>query len=205
MTTLVVRSLRPDDAAAAAALHVSAFRGFFLAQLGVRFMRSFYRGYARVPGGVGVVALSGDRLIGVVVGTTRPEGFFRALLKRELLGFVVASAAAFLRDPRVAPRLIRAVAYRGEVPGDVDGALLSSICVDPTTGQSGVGTALVEAWELQVRGTGATAAYLTTDAVGNERVNAFYRSRGWQLAGRFTTHEGRDMHCYIRDLSEGAS
>jgi ribosomal protein S18 acetylase RimI-like enzyme len=205
VTALVVRDLRLEDAPAAATLHLRAFRGFFLAELGERFMRSFYRGYAQVPGGVGAVAFSGDKLVGVIVGTTVPARFFRSLLKQELLGLLIASCIAVLRHPRVATRLVKAVVYRGKVPVQVDGALLSSICVDPQAGPSGVGSTLIAAWEDRVRALGVSSAYLTTDALENDVVNAFYRKRGWHFAGSFSTPEGREMNCYTRDLGEGAA
>ncbi|WP_434743554.1 GNAT family N-acetyltransferase [Micromonospora sp. SH-82] len=191
--------LTAADVRAAAALHVRAFDRFFLSSLGEPFLREFYTGFVQDPDAVTAVARDPDgRLVGTVVGTVAPGMFFRRLLRRRGARLALASVPAVLRRPGVAVRVLRGLAYRGEVPVDTRGALLSSICVDPATEHGGHGRRLVDAWWREVRRRGVTSAYLTTDAVDNDRVNAFYRRAGWTPAGNFTTAEGRPMNCYTR-------
>jgi colanic acid biosynthesis glycosyl transferase WcaI len=196
-----VDPLRADDARALAALHRAAFPGFFLSSLGEPFLVQFYRGFIGDGTAIALVARDGSGTpVGAVVGTTEPAGFFGRLVKRRFLGFVGAGLRAVVRHPGVAPRLARAVTYRGDVPDGRVGALLSSICVDPRQQGAGVGSVLLAAWEANASRMGARQAFLTTDSAGNDAVNRFYRANGWELEGSYTTREGRGMNRYTKTL-----
>lgn len=185
-----------------AALHRRAFPDFFLSRLGEPFLRQLYLGYLSDPDAIVSVARGADRrIVGVCLGSAHPAGFFSRLLRRRLLGFASASFLAILRDPRTLPRLLAALRYRGDVPAGADGALLSSLCVDPEAQNGGIGRALDEAWCAQAAKRGARVAFLTTDADGNEAVNRFYRRSGWQLSDQYVTRQGRRMNRFRRDLA----
>lgn len=185
-------------------LHRQAFPTFFLSQLGPRFLSEFYRAFLDDPDAVTGVALDGRGDVqGVVVGTTRPGGFFSRLLKRRWYAFALASLALVVRRPSAIPRLLRAVRYRGGVPLEVEGALLSSICVAPSGQGHGVGSLLLGHFEGVVRSAGLPA-YLVTDRSENEAGNGFYVHNGWRRAGSYETPEGRTMNCYVLDIPEEA-
>lgn len=191
-----------DDVPALAALHRRAFPDFFLSRLGEPFLRQLYLGYLSDSDAVVSVARGADgRVVGVCLGSAHPAGFFSRLLRRRLLGFLVASGLAVLRSPRTAPRLLAALRYRGDVPAGVDGALLSSLCVDPEVQSAGIGRALDEAWRTRAAELGAKTAFLTTDADENEAVNRFYTRGGWVLSDQFLTPQGRRMNRYRHDLA----
>ena len=190
------------DVPALAALHRRAFPDFFLSHLGEPFLRQLYLGYLSDSDAVISVARAEDgRVVGVCLGSAHPAGFFSRLLRRRLLGFLVASGRAIVRDPRTAPRLLSALRYRGDVPRGLDGALLSSLCVDPDMQSAGVGRELDEAWRARAAELGARSAFLTTDADGNDAVNRFYRRGGWVLSDRSVTPQGRRMNRYRHELS----
>lgn len=192
----------PADVPALADLHRRAFPDFFLSRLGDPFLRQLYLGYTSDPDAV--VSVARDQhghVIGACVGTTHPSGFFSRLLKERFIGFVRASLLAAVRNPQFAPRLLAAVAYRGDAPPGLDGALLSSLCVDPKAQNEGIGRALEEAWCVRAAELGARRAFLTTDADGNEAANRFYQRRGWQLTDQFVTKQGRRMNRYRRELT----
>ncbi len=196
-------AMRPDDVRPLATLHRIAFPGFFLTALGEPFLVQLYRGYLADPTAVTVVARSADRSIrGAVIGTTEPAGFFGRLLKRQWPGLVLASARAVLTRPSSTPRLLRAVRYRGDTPPGVEGALLSSICVEAGARGEGVGGQLVDAWVREVRRRGLQSAFLMTDADDNDAVNGFYGRHGWVLDERYITHEGRLMNRYTISLAD---
>jgi GNAT superfamily N-acetyltransferase len=202
MSDVRLEPLTRDRVASCAALHLAAFPDFFLSRLGERFLREFYTGFVDDHDAVTAVALDpSGRVLGVVVGTVRPSGFFSRLLRRRWYAFAWAAAALVLRDPRHLPRLVRAVAYRGQVPVDVSGALLSSICVAPQAQGLGVGSRLLRAFEHRVDALDIPA-YLVTDRVDNDATNRFYVSSGWRLAGSYETPQGRAMSCYVHDTSE---
>lgn len=201
---LQLEALRARDVLAAARLHRAAFPGFFLSRLGEPFLAQFYRGFLNDPTAITVAATDQTgALRGVAVGTSEPAGFFARLLRRRWPGFVAASARAVLRDPAATSRLLRAVGYRGDTPPRISGALLSSICVDPQSRGQGVGGLLLEGWSREAAARGAATAFLTTDAVGNDAVNDFYRRHGWTVDAHFETHEGRPMLRYRRQLGGG--
>lgn len=199
--TLAVEPLHPADVEAIVRLHRQAFPSFFLSELGPAFLTQFYRGFLTDPTSVTAVARDDQgRVVGGVVGTTAPAGFFHRLLVRRLPGFALASAQAAVADPRRIPRLLRGAAYRGEAGATLDGALLSSICVDPIAQGSGVGRQIIDRWCAQARSRGAHRAFLTTDADGNDAVNVFYNRAGWHHTHTFTTPEGRRMNRYEKEF-----
>lgn len=190
-----------------ARLHQQAFPEFFLTKLGPGFLREFYQGFLEDSTAVSSVLLDGSgRVRGAAVGTTEPAGFFKRLLKRRLVGFATKSAAIALKNPAHAPRLLRAVAYRGEASDNLPGAaLLSSICVDPGLQGKGAGRQLLDAWTDQAQRQGASSAMLTTDAEGNDSVNAFYSRLGWNLHDEYSTPENRRMNRYVKAVNTSAS
>lgn len=186
-------------------VHIESFPGFFLSFLGPRFLELFYRSFLEDSTGIGFVAIDENGcVLGCVVGPLVPEGYFRSLLKRRWWNFCLASVSAVLRRPRIASRLLRALWYRGDASesGNVPRALLSSIAVAPKAQGHGVGRELVKAWLSEVQRHGVKGAFLTTDAEGNEVVNAFYRRLGWELDSSYTTAQGRRMNRYIYDFRE---
>ena len=195
--TFRIAALDACDITSVARLHEKAFPDFFLSSLGAGFLGEFYRGFLGDPSAVSLVARDADNQVrGAVVGTLEPEGFFGRLVRRRLLAFALVSARATVRTPEVAPRLLRALRYRGDAPSDTAGALLSSICVDPCSRGSGLGSALLSQWVQEVAARGGHHAYLTTDATDNQATNRFYRSAGWDLDSQFVTREGRPMNRY---------
>lgn len=203
MNQIELRHLRAADVDACVAIHVEAFPGFFLSQLGPRFLREFYCGFLDDPEAIALVAVDDTgSVLGVLVGTLRPDGFFTRLLRRRWAAFAIASTALALRRPAHIPRLLRAVGYRGQVALDVDGALLSSICVRRSVQAGGTGSRLLGAFQDTVRDAGTTA-YLLTDRHDNEPANAFYSRNGWTFAGSLETREGRSMNCFTYNPESG--
>ncbi|WP_122262737.1 GNAT family N-acetyltransferase [Ornithinimicrobium cerasi] len=196
MTTL--HRLTAADVPDAAELHRRAFPSFFLSELGPVFLREFYRGFL-ADGAVTVVARDATgRLVGVVVGHVNPSGFFRRLLVKRWSAFAIASLSLVVRRPRVVPRLFRALTYRGQDGEEQPpGALLSSICVEPAMQGTGTGRLVLEAWLRELQSQGETRAYLTTDALDNGSVNAFYVRSGWRLFSSYETPDQRRMNCYV--------
>jgi len=198
----MIRTLKAEDVAAVVMIHQNAFPGFFLTFLGPRFLKEFYAAFLQESTSIALVDRDSEsgRILGFVVGTIQPSGFFKRLLKRRWWAFCFASLGALMRKPASAPRVLRALFYRGSPPGGHDRALLSSIAVDPGSGGRGLGKALVESWVEEVRKRGMPGCYLTTDAVGNEPVNRFYERCGWKVESTYVTPEGRKMNRYILDF-----
>ena len=192
-----LRELRPTDAEDCARVHLAAFPEFFLARMGRPFLVQLYRGFAEDDTALTVVATDSDgEVLGSVVGTTEPAGFFRRLLRRRVIRFGLASLPHLARHPSDAMRVARGLRYRGGDEHPAGAALLSSICVTPGAPR-GTGRMLMDGWLAALGTAGGTSAYLMTDAHDNDRVNVFYSRGGWRLDGSETTPEGRVLNRYV--------
>jgi ribosomal protein S18 acetylase RimI-like enzyme len=185
-------------------LHKIAFTGFFLTMLGGAFLRELYRGFITEPDGICWIAeseLAEEKLemVGFVAGTLSPRRFFRRLLFKRGFQFALAALPGVARHPlNVVPRVLSALWYRGDRPNAApEGALLSSLGVNPRAGRRGVGKMLVSAFCEDASVLGAPAVYLTTDRDDNETVNTFYRQLGFHIVAT-TLRRGRAMNTYLR-------
>ena len=185
---------------AAVRIHLAGFPSFFLSFLGPRFLREFYNSFLADPVGMALVVCDpAGEVLGVVVGCVDPRGYFTRLLRRRWWAFCLASLGAVAHRPSCLRRLVRACFYRGAAPSGSLRALLSSIVVVPAAQTHGVGKRLLRGWIEEARRRGASGAYLTTDAEGNDAVNAFYHREGWRLESSYATKEGRRMNRYVLD------
>lgn len=200
-----VRTATLNDIPALVALHKRAFPDAFLTFLGDGFLRELYRGFIVSASGICVVADSDARLAGCVAGTTAPAGYFRGLLLRRWIFFVLAAVGAMASRPiLVTRRLAGAMRYRGEEPATLQGsgALLSSIGVDPSCAGAGVGKMLVDEFFRRAAAANAAYVYLTTDADNNEAVNGFYQRYGFKMESTFVKNGARSMHRYTMPVQK---
>jgi hypothetical protein len=79
--------------------YMAEFKGFFLNTMGKMFMRELYREFIIDRSGICLVALCGEDVVGVVVGTTQPKDFFRRLLQRRWPAFVIACLVPLCVNP----------------------------------------------------------------------------------------------------------
>ncbi|MGD0221084.1 MAG: GNAT family N-acetyltransferase [Terriglobia bacterium] len=194
------RPMTLDDLDRVVVLHLSTFPGFFLSFMGSRFLREFYRATLEDPGSLALVAQD-DRqdLLGFVVGHIEPQGSYRRLLFRRGWAFGMVSVLPVIRRPKILPRLLRAVWYRGNPPEEIGGALLASLAVTPHKQGRGLGKLLVSSFVSECQSRGAAYVYLTTDRDDNPSVNSFYRKLGWTLDRELMTPEGRWLNRFRYD------
>lgn len=175
-------------------VHIHAFPGFFLTQLGPRFLSTFYTAFLKDASAVALVAKSEDGVvIGFAAGVVSPRGFYRRLLFRSGHALAFYGLLAAFRNRRVLSRIFFAIWYRGPIGLSPSGALLSSIAVLPNFSGRGVGHALVDSWVRFVRLRGVTECFLTTDAVNNDRVIRFYELCGWKKFRLIEPRQDRKM------------
>jgi ribosomal protein S18 acetylase RimI-like enzyme len=194
-----IDNLKLTDLPEAVKLHLVAFPDFFLSFLGPSFINLLYRFYITSDECLALACRSNknNRLIGTIIGTTEPEGFYRRLAFKHFFYFGWASLKPLMRQPIIFKRLLRAFLYRGDYPESVaGGALLASICVNPTESGKSVGSILVKEFENRIWEKGVPFVYLITDLDRNEAVQKFYENLGLQIESEFTTPEGRNMRRY---------
>lgn len=201
-----IRPAQAGDVAHMIDVHRQAFPGFFLTMMGPRFLHLMYSGFLSHPTGISLVACARDKpseLLGFVVGTTHPQGFFSQLLKQRWFAFGLAALWPLMRRPSlVFVKLWSALFYRGEsLPDQSDAALLSSLGVIPALQGQRIGQQLVNAFLAHAQSAGATAVYLTTDQSDNAKANQFYCRLGFEPAGTCKRPHGRILNRYLIKLS----
>lgn len=197
-----IREAQPSDVAALAALHVESFQGFFLSRLGARFVAELYSGFVESPDAICVVACQNADVVGIAAGPIDPPVFFRRLLFRRGYRFAFAALPVLARHPwEIGRRLLGALLYRGEAPPRYDcAALLSTICVHPSSRGTGVARELLDRFCAVAAAGGAKYAYLTTDRDDNQSVNAFYVRAGFSVTAEVGRSGGRIMNCYLKRI-----
>jgi ribosomal protein S18 acetylase RimI-like enzyme len=189
------------------AVHMRAFPGFFLTQLGRRFLREYYRLVLDYSGGVLItISSKSGELAGFVSGLIQPHQFY-AEMKKMKWRFVLATIPALLRRPLVLARLwsnFRRVREQSREDGPVAERIceLSSIAVDPAHSGKGWGRRLVKNLIDFLKERRVEAVVLTTDASDNESVNRFYLDCGFKLVETTRAYGGRPMNHYKIELEE---
>lgn len=193
---LSIRKMRRSDIEAVVATHLEAFPGFFLSFLGAAFLRELYTSIVLDPTGISFVCCQGTEIKGFVAGTDQPAGFYSRLVRQRWWCFALASIGPTLRNPAIAPRLLRALKMPKEAPASPCAGVLMSIGILPHEQGKGVARALVQEFLSEARRRGLAEVNLTTDRLNNELVNRFYEQLGFRVVRTFTTPEGRQMNEY---------
>jgi ribosomal protein S18 acetylase RimI-like enzyme len=191
------------DMTSVAEVHLSAFPGFFLSQLGAPFLRVMYRSFLVDRHSIFLIYETKDLTIaGFAVGRTDLGSRNRWLAVRFLPQFFLAVLPALAANPlRISERLFRRFF-------DIDGspkmpreaAFLRSIGVTESSRGSGIADTLLKNFEAAALQRGAGSVHLTTDAVGNLRAQRFYERRGYGVVERFRQDGSRLMWHMSKDL-----
>jgi ribosomal protein S18 acetylase RimI-like enzyme len=195
------RPAREQDVPQIVGIHGNAFPGFFLTELGPRFLRVLYAGMVGSNDGVVIVA-EDERLVGFVAGAPDQASLYRQLRNRHLVSFGSAAALATVRNPGWAFRLLRAIGRPGEAASMPSKACMMSIAVNPLYQASGAGSQLVRQFEARLIERGCKDYCLTTDMEHNAPVRKFYERLGLSVVREITTREGRRMLEYYKRLAE---
>jgi ribosomal protein S18 acetylase RimI-like enzyme len=194
---LSIGQLRLAEIPSAVRIHQAAFDSFFLTFLGADFLELLYHFYTTGRTEVALAGELGGRIIGTVIGTTQPLGFYARLAKYHFVPFAYACVRPLIQRPRIFPRLVRALLYRGDAPRfSASGALLASICVDPAFQGRGLGRKLLAAFESEMWKRRAEFVYLITDRENNHATVSFYERLGWTVESEFLNPERRALRRY---------
>jgi ribosomal protein S18 acetylase RimI-like enzyme len=199
---VAIRKMQRRDVAAVVQVHRAGFSGFFLTFLGPAFLRELYTATFIDHAGISFVAEGDKDLIGFVVGTAQPAGFYRRLLRQRWPRFAWAAILPALKRPSAIPRLLRAFSMPRQVTQQQHRGTLMSIAVLPDAQGHGVGRALVYAFLAEAGQRGLHHVDLTTDHDENEAANTFYQKLGFVCSRTFTTPEGRTMNEYVITLQK---
>lgn len=201
----VIRRAVPADIPAIANVHIQAFPGFVLTKLGPRFLEKYYGAVLDYPHGILITAEVDGNVAGFAAGFCHPEGFARHLRSRTL-SLLPALLSGLMRHPDilfiVAQNAFGVFSGRGVGPRHNPGeAEFASMGVLPTCQGMGIGKKLSHAFIEAARSGGALGIYLYTDAEGNDAVNAFHQSVGFQIRTTYMASGRRLRHEYFMPLS----
>jgi GNAT superfamily N-acetyltransferase len=167
---------------------LEAFPGFFLSQLGPRFLFAMYKAFLMNSASIIFVCeTSHSGVIGFVVGQTESGGGDRVHAVRYLPQFLLAVIVVVLKNPLFIIRRLFARFFNfGHSPNIPCGeVVLRSIGVCPKYQGRGVASILVSAFESVASDRGAKNVYLTTDEENNTRAQNFDQRCGYSFVSRF--------------------
>ena len=213
---IVVRDAAPGDVNAIADLHLLAFPGYFLPHLGRRFLRMFYAFFLVNEGSHCIVAVDGDKVIGLVAGTAAETQHYTAFYRRKFIQIAFIVSARFLRSPVIRREIFKRMGYlrlaaaallrpgarssaTREDGSDRPPARLLSIAVHPDHRGAGVAERLTGSLFSSLYRDGARRVGLTVRS-DNGRAIAFYKKDGWTVQN--TTSESVTFQ---RELEEEKS
>ncbi|MBN2290860.1 MAG: GNAT family N-acetyltransferase [Pirellulales bacterium] len=191
-----------------AAIHVDAFPGHFLTQLGQPFLLHYYRLVIEYPLGILLSAKSSTGTVcGFASGFLNPPAFY-SLFQQKRLRFGLCIVLPILFRPWLVQRLIhnrnRVIRTSLEEQDQHHLVELSSIAIHKKHRGQGHGKLLMDAFCHCAGQLGATTIYLTTDAENNDQVNNFYKRLGFSRE-RFCDAPGdRPMYKHTKPLNVDA-
>lgn len=205
-----------QDVAVVARLHTRCLPHGFFPELGLAFLREYYRGYALSPHAVALVADRAGEPVGMVVGPLSTRQHHRWLLRRRGWRLAALVSAGLAVHPRAANRFARTrlrrylhgLARLRRTGGASSGqgaqrrrppATLSYVAVAPPLQGHGVGGRLVDSFATAADAAGAPFVRLTTRA-GAEGASGFYSRRGWRHMRAAMDWDGRPTVLMRLDL-----
>lgn len=174
-------------------IHLNTFTGFFLTFMGKGFLFQMYRSYCDHEKSTLLVAEEEGSVVGFLAYSSDFSGLYKHMLKKRLFKFAFYSIGAFFRKPSVFFHIIRAFLKPGEAKREESYVEISSIGVNPSVKNRGIGTKLIKKVKDQVDFENFAYISLETDAMNNDTVITFYIKNGFEKHRLYETNEGRKM------------
>jgi ribosomal protein S18 acetylase RimI-like enzyme len=199
-----IRKATASDCFGIVAIHMLAFKRFFLTSLGPSFLLQFYHALLDDNYSIALVSESNGQITGFALGATHVKGLNARLIRRRWLQMIFSALPALLSRPPSIFRIIRMLRPQSTVRTSInlgrDRALLMSLAIHPSVQRLGIGKTLVRAFCASSRDLGCQAVELTTDANNNESVRRFYETNGFIAEGAQDLSRHRPMICYVKHL-----
>ena len=177
-------------------IHLATFKGFFLTFMGRGFLSQMYKAYTKHNQSGIFIAEENGVVVGFLAYSEHMSGLYKYMIKHQLIQFAWYSLGAFLRNPKVFMRLIRAFLKPSESQRNEKYVELASIGVHPDAKAKGIGSRLIDALKAEVDFEIFDYITLETDVVNNEAANKFYVKNGFRIVREYETNEGRKMYEY---------
>lgn len=213
-----IRQFAPPDVLQTSALHLRALPDDFVTRFGERFLARYHLAFAESPHATVIVAsdYTTGQTVGALLGTLDTPAHYGWLVRHHGVGLAVQAAARAIRHPKLGRDLVqtRATHYvrnivRSLIPKKRSGrwensrddrvGLLAHVMVADDQRGRGIGSSLVEAYEIRASYAGLERLELATlpDSRG---AGPFYEKIGWENGGERIRQSGERFIVYYRTL-----
>ena len=201
--TLEVNSISINHIENITKLHLEAFDGFFLSELGSEFLSTYYNSVRENDRGVLLGCFEDNKLLGFCAATTLSKGFNKYLVKSNFFSFSkIGFFLLFTRHKALLRLLKNFTKSDPSVSDDGHYAELLSIGVSPTAQGKGVGKKLLMALEEYLNEMNVSKLSLTTDFYENEKTLNFYKGLGYDIMYDFVAYPDRRMYRLIKKIKQ---
>ena len=198
---LLIRKALENDIQIIVSLHIEAFKGFFLTDLGTSFLSLYYKSVLKSIDGILFVVEQQGHVKGFCAAAIHSAGYNKRLIKNNLFSFAKEGIILLFTKPKAIYRLVKNLdKHDDSIKDDGDYAELYSIAVDPSMQGKGCGHLLAQALEQELQKRGINKLSLTTDFDNNEKTVCFYKTLGYEVMYVFTTYPRRRMYRLIKKL-----
>ena len=217
-TPFTVKPLPTTALPQTAALHEELLPNGLFPALGRRFLRRWHRTFITSRYGVALSAHDQTgRCCGFLLGTLDQHRYTQDVLRRDTYKLAATGVISMATRPRLAARFLRTRAARYFVritnarkdtaahdqpqpPSEAAVAVLHALVTDASTRGRGVGAALLEQFEHELRCRGVSTLQLVTLASGG--ATGFYRRLGYVETDRRTNRDREAVVQFERRLGE---
>lgn len=174
------RQMNIEDIESVVKIHQSAFKGFFLDQIGPMFLKKYYMYSLKYNGSIALVSYDNDKKItGFCVGFLNPAKFYNFFYSHKI-ELIPSILIGFIRKPIILINIIRNIFRvnneRKTVLNDNQYELAS---IGVKTNTKGIGSILLKQFIKSVENTDSKKIVLTTNKYNNENVHIFYQKHGF--------------------------
>jgi ribosomal protein S18 acetylase RimI-like enzyme len=183
-------------------VHKNSFDGFFLTELGDRFLELYYASVRDNTKGILLGYYDDGELVGFCAATTISKGFNAQLVKKNLFRFLLIGMRLLLTRMPSLIRILKNFSKKSSSINDTgEYAELLSIGILGTKQGLGIGKKLLLRLEEEMRLQGCSKLSLTTDYYHNDKAIAFYKKLGYQIYYDFVAYPNRKMYRMIKKIS----
>ncbi len=170
---LIIKNIDCKDIAQVVEVHLDAFKGFFLTELGKDFLEVYYSSLINSKSGLLIGAFSKDTLVGFCADCENSKGFNSSLIRKNLLKYSGVGLKLLFTRPKALLRLYKNLTKNGSDADDGCYAEVLSIAVRADIQSSGIGRLLLEYLENQLKSKSIERLSLTTDKFDNHKTLGF--------------------------------
>jgi len=199
---MIIRTANTKDSTTLAEIHIQAFRDFFLTELGLSFLKTYYRSVVCNEVSIALCAVENDgEIVGFATGALCSRGYNRRVILGNKWPFFYQTLVLIFTRFNGLIRIVKNFRKANNSLDNGEYAELLSIAVLPKAKGSGVGKLLLEGFVAEVRKNGGKKVTLTTDYYNNDSVIEFYIRNGFQVFYDFVAYPQRRMFKMIKYLN----